>query len=145
MRLLVALLRPRHPWMIISEIVTFLIYAISMVVLPQYFGEHQILIACFPTLDHDLIHLLPCSFDMHRPLVRPEHPVHLESLRDRALQRRTALSDKGRQGEVGAGELCQSFTILIVTGLSEHKVWSRKKYHDEEEDSFACISWNPVI
>jgi hypothetical protein len=44
MRLLVAVIRPRHPWMIISEIVTFLIYAISMVVLPQYFGEHQILI-----------------------------------------------------------------------------------------------------
>jgi len=29
----------RHPWMIISEIATFVIYAISMVVLPQYFGQ----------------------------------------------------------------------------------------------------------
>ena len=82
--------------MIISEIVTFLIYAISMVVLPQYFGEHQVLVGGFPALDHDLTHLSPCSFDMHRSLVRPEHPVHLESLRDRALQRRTALPDQGR-------------------------------------------------
>jgi hypothetical protein len=126
MRLLVALLRPRHPWMIISEIVTFLIYAISMIVLPQYFGEHQILISCdypfpLPTcISH--ICLFPCPFGMHRSLVRHEHPVHLESLRDRAFQRRTALSDQGRQGEVGTGELCQGFTILIVNGLSEHKV-----------------------
>lgn len=29
----------RHSWMIISEIATFVIYAVSMVVLPQYFGE----------------------------------------------------------------------------------------------------------
>jgi hypothetical protein len=28
----------RHSWMIISEVATFVIYAISMVVLPQYFG-----------------------------------------------------------------------------------------------------------
>lgn len=38
-QLLFDVFRSRHPWMIMSEIVTFLIYAISMVVLPQYFGE----------------------------------------------------------------------------------------------------------
>jgi len=32
------MIEDRHSWMIISEVATFVIYAISMVVLPQYFG-----------------------------------------------------------------------------------------------------------
>lgn len=40
------MIEDRHSWMIISEVATFVIYAISMVVLPQYFGAFMRLASC---------------------------------------------------------------------------------------------------
>ena len=38
--------RHRHVYMVVSEIVTFFLYAISLTFLPEYFGEYQLLL-CF--------------------------------------------------------------------------------------------------
>lgn len=66
----------RHVYMVLSEVITVIIYAISIVFLPEYFGE------CCRTL---FLHF-PCCLSYHRSCVRYISAFRLESSGHRGSQ-----------------------------------------------------------